>query len=46
MIKKPFYLKNKDLYIYGTDIPKTTFVSLNYYISEFFNIFCLQSQLS
>ena len=26
--KKPFLLKNKDLYLYGTDIPKTTFVSL------------------
>ena len=27
MIKKPFFLKNKDLHMYGTDIPKTTFVS-------------------
>ena len=26
MIKKPFFFKNKNLYIFGTDIPKTTVV--------------------
>ena len=31
LIKKTILLKNKDLYIYGTDIPKTTFVSLVLY---------------
>ena len=28
-IKKTVFLKNKDLYIYSTDIPKTTFVSFS-----------------